>query len=98
MRPRPAVAGGGARDGRRDGPAGHCGGAGGAGAGGAHGSEREQRGMARSKDGKRLRYPGPDFVPCAIEALGCPGDDAVALLRAWAPEESADGFRLLGSA
>ncbi|CAK0810188.1 unnamed protein product, partial [Prorocentrum cordatum] len=59
---------------------------------------RDGAAAARAEDGKRLRYPGPDLVPFAIEALGRLGDDAVALLRACAPEDPVERSRVLGSA
>ena len=39
------------------------------------------------EDVKRLRYPGADLVPFVLEALGRPGESAVALLRSVAPLE-----------
>ena len=59
---------------------------------------RDGAAAGRAEDGKRLRYPGPDLVPFAVEALGRPGADAVALLRACAPEDPADRSQVLGSA
>ena len=53
---------------------------------------------ARAEDKKRLRYPGPDLVPFAIEALGRPGADAVNLLRALAPADPEERSAALGSA
>ena len=46
---------------------------------------RDGAAAARSEDGKRLRYPGPDLVPFALEALGRPGRDAARFLRSLAP-------------
>ena len=40
---------------------------------------------ARAEDGKRVRYPGADLVPFALEALGRPGRDASRFLRSLAP-------------
>ena len=48
---------------------------------------RDGAAAARAEDGKRVRYPGPDLVPFAIEALGRPGRDAVAFLRSLAPAD-----------
>ena len=48
---------------------------------------RDGAAAARAEDGKRLRYPGPDLVPFAVEALGRPGRDAVSLLRSLAPSD-----------
>ena len=36
----------------------------------------------------RLRYPGPNLIPFAVEKLGRPGADAVALLRSFAPGDA----------
>ena len=48
---------------------------------------RDGAAAARAEDGKRVRYPGPDLVPFALEALGRPGRDAAKLLRSLAPVE-----------
>ena len=53
---------------------------------------------ARAEDTKRLRYPGPALVPFALEALGCPGESAVAFLRSLAPTEPRARAKWLGSA
>ena len=53
---------------------------------------------ASAEDGKRLRYPGPNLIPFVVEALGRPGDDAVALLRSFAPTEVSERSRVLGCA
>ena len=59
---------------------------------------RDGAAAARAEDGKRLRYPGPDLVPFVVEALGRPGADAIALLRACAPEQPEERSQALGSA
>ena len=41
---------------------------------------RDGAAAARAEDGKRVRYPGPDLIPFAIEALERPGKDAIAFL------------------
>ena len=38
---------------------------------------RDGAAAARAEDGKRLRYPGPDLVPFAVEALGRPGTEGM---------------------
>ena len=53
---------------------------------------------ARAEDTKRLRYPGPALVPFALEALGRPGESAVAFLRSLAPTEPRARSKWLGSA
>ena len=53
---------------------------------------------ARAADGKRVRYPGPDLVPFAVEALGRPGRDAAAFLRSLAPSEPEARSAVLGAA
>jgi hypothetical protein len=53
---------------------------------------------AHAEDGKRIRYPGTNLVPFAIEALGRPGASAQALLRAWAPSDLAERSLELSSA
>jgi hypothetical protein len=53
---------------------------------------------ARAADGKRVRYPGPDLVPFAVEALGRPGKDAVSFLRSLAPADPELRSAALGSA
>ena len=53
---------------------------------------------ARAADGKRVRYPGPDLVPFAIEALGRPGKDALSFLRSLAPTDPETRSVVLGSA
>ena len=53
---------------------------------------------ARAADGKRLRYPGPDLVPFAVEALGRAGRDAVAFLRSLAPSDPESRSVVLGAA
>ena len=53
---------------------------------------------ARAEDGKRLRDPGPDLVPFAVEALGRPGTDAIELLRALAPTDPEERSVALGGA
>ena len=53
---------------------------------------------ARAEDGKRVRYPGPDLVPFAVEALGRPGKDAVAFLRSLAPADPELRSAALGAA
>ena len=53
---------------------------------------------ARAEDGKRLRYPGTSFVPFVVEVLGRPGDDAVSLLRSFAPTDPEERSRVLGAA
>ena len=53
---------------------------------------------ARAEDGKRVRYPGPDLVPFAVEALGRPGKDAIAFLRSLAPADPELRSAALGSA
>ena len=59
---------------------------------------RDGAAAARAEDGKRLRYPGPDLVPFAVEALGRPGAEAVALLRSLAPTEPEERSKALGAA
>ena len=59
---------------------------------------RDGAAAARAADGKRVRYPGPDLVPFAIEALGRPGRDALAFLRSLAPSEPEARSAVLGSA
>ena len=53
---------------------------------------------ARAADGKRVRYPGPDLVPFAVEALGRPGRDAVSFLRTLAPADPEQRSVVLGAA
>ena len=53
---------------------------------------------ARSEDAKRLRYPGPNLVPFAVEALGRPGSSALALMRSLAPPDPEERSVALGSA
>ena len=45
-----------------------------------------------------MRYPGPDLVPFAVEALGRPGRDAVAFLRSLAPPDPETRSVVLGAA
>ena len=59
---------------------------------------RDGAAAARAADGKRLRYPGPDLVPFAIEALGRPGRDAIAFLRSLAPVDPESRSVALGAA
>ena len=59
---------------------------------------RDGAAAARAADGKRVRYPGPDLVPFAIEALGRPGRDASAFLRSLAPSDPGSRSAALGSA
>ena len=44
-----------------------------------------------------VRYPGPDLVPFAVEALGRPGKGAVAFLRSLAPADPELRSAALGS-
>ena len=53
---------------------------------------------ARAADGKRVRYPGPDLVPVALEALGRPGRDAVTFMRSLAPSDPETRSVVLGAA
>ena len=39
------------------------------------------------EDRKRVRYPGPALVPFVVEALGCCGPAASALLKSLAPAD-----------
>ena len=59
---------------------------------------RDGAAAARAEDGKRLRYPVPELVPFAIEALGRPGAETIALLRSLAPPEPEERSRALGAA
>ena len=59
---------------------------------------RDGAAAARAEDGKRVRYPGPDLVPFAVEALGQPGKDATAFLRSLAPADPELRSATLGSA
>ena len=59
---------------------------------------RDGAAAARAADGKRVRYPGPDLVPFAVEALGRPGRDAIAFLRSLAPSEPEARSAALGAA
>ena len=59
---------------------------------------RDGAAAARAEDGKRVRYPGPDLVPFAVEALGRPGKDAIAFLRSLAPADPELRSAALGSA
>jgi hypothetical protein len=61
-------------------------------------AERDGAAAARAADGKRVRYPGPDLVPFAVEALGRPGKDAVSFLRSLAPADPEQRSVVLGSA
>ena len=58
---------------------------------------RDGAAAARAGDGKRVRYPGPDLVPFAVEALGRPGKDAIALLRSLAPADPEQRSAVLGA-
>ena len=53
---------------------------------------------ASMEDTKRRRYPGPNLIPFVVEAMGRPGDDAVALLRSFAPADPSERSVVLGSA
>ena len=53
---------------------------------------------AKAEDTKRLRYPGPELAPFAVEALGRPGDDAIAVLRSVAPADLEERSVALGAA
>ena len=59
---------------------------------------RDGAAAARAEDGKRVRSPGPDLVPFAIEALGRPGKDAIALLQSMAPADPGQRSAVLGAA
>ena len=59
---------------------------------------RDGAAAARAADGKRLRYPGPDLVPFAVEALGRPGRDAATFLRSLAPSDPEARSAVLGAA
>ena len=59
---------------------------------------RDGAAAARAEDGKRVRYPGPELVPFAVEALGRPGRAAVSFLRSLAPAEPEQRSAVLGSA
>ena len=59
--------------------------------------QRSGAAAARAEDGKRLRYPGPSLVPFALEALGRPGQSAIAYLRSLAPTEPHARSKWLGS-
>ena len=61
-------------------------------------AKRDGAAAARAADGKRVRYPGPDLVPFAVEALGRPGKDAVSFLRSLAPADPELRSAVLGSA
>ena len=53
---------------------------------------------AKAEGSKRLRYPGPNLAPFAIELLGRPGEDAISLLRSFAPSDPVERSRVLGDA
>jgi hypothetical protein len=59
---------------------------------------RDGAAAAREEDSKRLRYPGPDLRPFAVEALGRPGESAAALLRELAPAEPQERSAFLAKA
>ena len=59
---------------------------------------RDGAAAARAEDTKRVRYPGPQLIPFAIEALGRPGACAETLMRTYAPEELSERSAVLGSA
>ena len=59
---------------------------------------RDGAAAARAADAKRVRHPGPDLVPFAVEALGRPGRDAAALLRSLAPADPELRSAVLGAA
>ena len=59
---------------------------------------RDGAAAARAADGKRVRYPGPDLVPFAVEALGRPGRDAIAFMRSLAPADPETRTVVLGAA
>ena len=61
-------------------------------------AERDGAAAARAADGKRVRHPGPDLVPFAVEALGRPGKDVVSFLRSLAPADPEQRSVVLGSA
>jgi hypothetical protein len=61
-------------------------------------AKKDGAAAARAADGKRVRYPGPDLVPFAVEALGRPGRDAAAILRSLAPADPEQRSVVLGSA
>jgi hypothetical protein len=61
-------------------------------------AERDGAAAARAADGKRVRYPGPDLVPFAVEALGRPGRDAISFLRSLAPVDPELRSAALGAA
>ena len=53
---------------------------------------------AEAEDSKRLRYPGPNLVPFVVELLGRPGEDAISVLRSFAPSDPAERSTVLGHA
>ena len=57
---------------------------------------RDGAAAARAEDGKRVRYPGPDLIPFAVEALGRPGRDAVRFVRSLAPSDPEERSAVLG--
>ena len=59
---------------------------------------RDGAAAAKAEDGKRLRYPSPNLLPFVVEVLGRPGEDAVALLRSFAPTDPDERSRVLGIA
>jgi hypothetical protein len=61
-------------------------------------ADRDGAAAARAADGKRVRYPGPDLVPFALEALGRPGRDAVTFMRSLAPSDPETRSVVLGAA
>ena len=56
---------------------------------------RDGEAAARAEDGKCFLDSGPDLAPFAVEALGRPSEDAIALLRAFPPTS---GLGSIGSA
>ena len=53
---------------------------------------------ASKEDKKRVRYPGPNLIPFAVESMGRLGDGAHSLLRALAPKDPSERSRVLGAA
>ena len=59
---------------------------------------RNGEAAAKAEDGMRLRYPGPNLMPFVVELLGRPGQDAISLLRSFAPTDPGERSEVLGKA
>ena len=57
---------------------------------------RDGAAAARAEEGERVRYPGPDLIPFAVEALGRPGRDAVRFVWSLAPSDPEECSVVLG--